>query len=53
MKFEYSHTPNSKLTTEQQKESFKHEVNHIMNNDFDGGDNNDIDEIEYLAHKYN
>ncbi|MGE4272104.1 MAG: hypothetical protein AB7E31_04440 [Desulfitobacterium sp.] len=41
---------NSKLSAEQQKDSFQHELDHIENDDF--CTDSDVDEIEHLAHKY-
>ena len=37
----------SKLTLERQQEVFQHELNHIMNNDFD---KDNVQQIESLAH---
>lgn len=39
---------NSRLNYEQQLKSYKHELDHIQNNDFD---KEDVDVIEYYAHE--
>lgn len=39
---------NSKISYEQQKKSYEHEMNHIINGDIDSSDN--ADSIEYRAH---
>ena len=49
----YTIVLNSRLNAEQQRESFRHEIGHIRNDDFDtGGSQGGIDKIEYFAHKY-
>lgn len=40
---------NSNLTAEMQKESYEHELNHIMNGDYDNIYTN-IDELELIRH---
>ena len=40
---------NSRLSFEQQRKTFRHEMWHIQNHDFE---KTDVDEIEYEAHKH-
>lgn len=40
---------NSRLSLEQQRRTFRHEMWHIENNDFE---KTDVDEIEYEAHRH-
>ena len=40
---------NSRLSFEQQRKTFRHEMRHIQNHDFE---KTDVDEIEYEAHKH-
>jgi len=44
----YSIFINAKLSYEMQREVYMHELAHILNNDFE---KTDIDEIEYCAHE--
>ena len=45
----YTIVINSKLNAEQRLEAYRHELQHLMENDFDNTDIS-VDEIEYARH---